>query len=45
DEATSALDEGTDRRIAGAVRELAATVFFVTHRAPAIWEPTRTITL
>ena len=45
DEATSALDEATERRIAGAVRELAATVFVVTHRDPAIWEPTRTITL
>jgi len=45
DEATSALDESTERDIAAVVRALPATVIFVTHRDPAIWQPTHTIAL
>lgn len=45
DEATSALDEHTERDIAALVRTLPATVFFVTHRDPAIWQPTHVIDL
>jgi len=45
DEATSALDEATERDIAAVVRALPATVVFVTHRDPAIWQPTHTLDL
>jgi len=45
DEASSALDEATERDIAAVVRTLPATVIFVTHRDPAIWQPTQTIDL
>lgn len=45
DEATAALDEGTERDIADVVSALPATVIFVTHRDPAIWQPTQTIDL
>lgn len=45
DEATAALDEGTEHEIAAVVRTLPATVIFVTHRDPAIWQPTHIIEL
>jgi len=45
DEATSALDEATERDIAAVVRALPATVVFVTHRDPTIWQPTHTLDL
>jgi len=45
DEASSALDEATERNIAAVVRALPATVIFVTHRDPAIWQPTHTLDL
>lgn len=45
DEATSALDEATERLVARAVVETEATVVFVTHRAPDLWEPDQTITV
>lgn len=45
DEATAALDEDTEREIAILLRALSATVIFVTHRDPAIWQPTLSIKL
>lgn len=45
DEATSALDEATELRIIKAIQSLSATVIFVTHRDPAIWQPTQIICL
>ncbi|BFO54710.1 ATP-binding cassette domain-containing protein [Acidovorax sacchari] len=45
DEATAALDEATEREIAAVVRTLPATVIFVTHRDPALWQPTQTLAL
>ncbi|WP_315903238.1 ABC transporter ATP-binding protein [Photobacterium sp. TY1-4] len=45
DEATAALDEETERRIAEVIRDLPATVILVTHRDPAIWQPTQIIAL
>lgn len=45
DEATSALDEETESHIAATIRNLNATIIFVTHRSSDIWEPTQTIDL
>jgi len=45
DEATAALDAATEGEIAAMVCTLSATVIFVTHRDPAIWQPTHTIAL
>lgn len=45
DEATSALDENTEARIAHAIRELDATVVFVTHRPSDIWQPHHVVEL
>lgn len=45
DEATSALDEATEQLIIKTIHSLSATVLFVTHRDPTIWQPTQTIAL
>lgn len=45
DEATSALDQNTEARIAHAIRELDATVVFVTHRLSHIWQPHHVVDL
>lgn len=45
DEATSALDEATEQIIARHILTLSATVILVTHRDPAVWQPTHTINL
>lgn len=45
DEATSALDEQTEARIAETIRELDATVVFVTHRSADIWQPHHSVAL
>lgn len=45
DEATSALDETTERAVVAAVTSADATIVFVTHRSPEIWEPDQSIEL
>lgn len=45
DEATSALDDETESQIADNIRGLDATIIFITHRSPDIWDPDCTITL
>ncbi|WP_217136162.1 ATP-binding cassette domain-containing protein [Leucobacter chinensis] len=45
DEATAALDEATERRVAEAFSARESTLLIVTHRDPAVWRPTHTITL
>ena len=45
DEATAALDDGTESEVVAVLRNLPATVIFVTHRDPTIWQPTHIIDL
>lgn len=45
DEATAALDEATEQEIINVIHDLSATIIFVTHRDPSIWQPTQSIYL